>query len=163
MRQPHGSNDHQRHGGQDQHQDGRGHGNFDIAGGLLHDVGKLLEIEKTPQEVFCKSHQGKCARHPISGAILVAQAGLPDEMVAPEIELEAEDAASDGPTRFSVSEREPPPANLEDFFNKLSESDEEFRRGGGFVIGGIPLELVLLFIPLVGRGVRGRLWRREQV
>jgi putative nucleotidyltransferase with HDIG domain len=52
-----------------------------VAGGLLHDVGKLLEIEKTPQGVYRKSHRGKCARHPISGAILVAQAGLPDEIV----------------------------------------------------------------------------------
>jgi len=52
-----------------------------IAGGLLHDVGKLLEIEMTPQGNFQKSRQGKCARHPISGAILVAQAGLADEIV----------------------------------------------------------------------------------
>ena len=44
-----------------------------VAGGLLHDVGKLLEIERT--------RQGKCARHPISGAILAAQAGLPDEII----------------------------------------------------------------------------------
>lgn len=57
--------------------------NFDwlVAGGLLHDVGKLLEIEKTPDGKYRKSHQGKCARHPISGAILVAQAGLADEIV----------------------------------------------------------------------------------
>lgn len=57
--------------------------NFDwlIAGGLLHDVGKLLEIEKTEEGTFQKSYQGKCARHPISGAILVAQAGLPEEIV----------------------------------------------------------------------------------
>lgn len=52
-----------------------------VAGSLLHDVGKLLEIERTPQGSFRKSRQGKCARHPISGAILVAQAGLPDEIV----------------------------------------------------------------------------------
>ena len=52
-----------------------------IAGGLLHDVGKLLEIERTPQGDFRKSRRGKCARHPISGAILVAKAGLPDEIV----------------------------------------------------------------------------------
>lgn len=57
--------------------------NFDwlIAGGLLHDVGKLLEIEKTKEGTHQKSYQGKCARHPISGAILVAQAGLPEEIV----------------------------------------------------------------------------------
>ena len=52
-----------------------------IAGGLLHDVGKLLEIEKTQEGQYRKSFKGKCARHPISGAILVAQAGLPDEIV----------------------------------------------------------------------------------
>lgn len=57
--------------------------NFDwlIAGGLLHDVGKLLEIEKTEEGKYQKSYQGKCARHPISGAILTAQAGLPEEIV----------------------------------------------------------------------------------
>jgi len=52
-----------------------------IAGGLLHDVGKLLEIEKSGDGSYRKSRQGKCARHPISGAILVARAGLPDEIV----------------------------------------------------------------------------------
>jgi len=57
--------------------------NFDwlVAGGLLHDVGKLLEIEKTKEGTYQKSYQGKCARHPISGAILVARAGLSDEIV----------------------------------------------------------------------------------
>jgi hypothetical protein len=53
--------------------------------------------------------------------------GLSDELIAPDIELEAEDAASDEPIRFSVSEREPPSANIEDFFKRLSESNEEFR------------------------------------
>jgi putative nucleotidyltransferase with HDIG domain len=52
-----------------------------VAGGLLHDVGKLLEIEKTKDGKYQKSHQGKCARHPISGAIAVAKAGLPDEII----------------------------------------------------------------------------------
>lgn len=52
-----------------------------IAGGLLHDVGKLLEICMNPQGKYQKSHQGQCARHPISGAILAAQAGLPDEII----------------------------------------------------------------------------------
>lgn len=57
--------------------------NFDwlVAGALLHDVGKLLEIERTSNGKYQKSHQGKCARHPISGAILVAQAGLPEEII----------------------------------------------------------------------------------
>ena len=52
-----------------------------VAGALLHDVGKLLEIEPDGQGGFRKSHQGRCARHPISGAILAAQGGLPDELV----------------------------------------------------------------------------------
>jgi putative nucleotidyltransferase with HDIG domain len=52
-----------------------------VAGGLLHDVGKLVEIEPDGKDGFRKSHNGKCTRHPISGAILVALAGLPDEIV----------------------------------------------------------------------------------
>ncbi len=52
-----------------------------VAGGLLHDVGKLVEIEPDGAGGFRKSRNGKCARHPISGAILVAGAGLPDELV----------------------------------------------------------------------------------
>ncbi len=47
-----------------------------IAGGLLHDVGKCMEIE-IDGGLWRKSYAGKCARHPISGAILAAQAGLP--------------------------------------------------------------------------------------
>ena len=30
---------------------------------------------------FIKSHSGKCARHPISGAILAAEVNLPEEIV----------------------------------------------------------------------------------
>jgi putative nucleotidyltransferase with HDIG domain len=57
--------------------------NFDrlIAGGLLHDVGKLLEIEPDGKEGYRKSRTGMCTRHPISGAILSAESGLPDEIV----------------------------------------------------------------------------------
>jgi putative nucleotidyltransferase with HDIG domain len=57
--------------------------NYDrlVAGGLLHDVGKLLEIEKDGSGGYRKSHSGKCARHPISGAILAAEAGLDEEVV----------------------------------------------------------------------------------
>ena len=50
------------------------------AGGLLHDVGKLDEIEKTDTG-YRKSHSGRCARHPISGAIIAARVGLPPEIV----------------------------------------------------------------------------------
>jgi len=54
--------------------------NMLIAGGLLHDVGKLLEIEKN-KSGFTKSYSGKCTRHPISGAILAAEVNLPQEIV----------------------------------------------------------------------------------
>ncbi|UCF04034.1 MAG: HDIG domain-containing protein [bacterium] len=57
--------------------------NFDrlVAGGLLHDVGKLLEIERDGEGGYRKSHSGMCARHPISGAILAAEAGLDEETI----------------------------------------------------------------------------------
>ena len=51
------------------------------AGGLLHDVGKLFEIEEDGAGGFRKSRNGMCTRHPISGAILAAQAGLDDELL----------------------------------------------------------------------------------
>ncbi|MBN1352951.1 HD domain-containing protein [candidate division KSB1 bacterium] len=52
-----------------------------IAGGLLHDVGKLVEFESDGSGGFRQSYSGKCARHPISGAILAAAAGLPDNII----------------------------------------------------------------------------------
>ncbi len=52
-----------------------------IAGGLLHDIGKLLEIEKDGSNGHRKSRNGMCARHPISGAILAAELGADDELV----------------------------------------------------------------------------------
>ncbi|MBD3235545.1 MAG: HDIG domain-containing protein [Candidatus Eisenbacteria bacterium] len=52
-----------------------------IAGGLLHDVGKLLEIEADGEGGWRKSHNGKCARHPISGAMLAAEAGVDEETI----------------------------------------------------------------------------------
>lgn len=50
------------------------------AGGLLHDVGKLKEYERVDGK-FRTSHNGRCTRHPFSGAILAAKAGLPDDVV----------------------------------------------------------------------------------
>lgn len=47
-----------------------------IAGGLLHDVGKLVEIEPDGKGGYRKSFSGKIARHPISGTVLAAQVGL---------------------------------------------------------------------------------------
>jgi hypothetical protein len=43
-------------------------------------VGKLLEIEWT-EDGHRKSHWGRCARHPISGAILASELGLPLQIV----------------------------------------------------------------------------------
>ncbi len=51
-----------------------------IAAALLHDVGKLLEFEVKDGKVV-KSAYGKMIRHPVSGAILASEAGLPDEIV----------------------------------------------------------------------------------
>lgn len=52
-----------------------------LAGGLLHDVGKLLEFEQDGQGGVRKSHAGTCARHPISGTALAYEVGLPDEVL----------------------------------------------------------------------------------
>ena len=51
------------------------------AGALLHDVGKLLEIEKDGEGGYRRSRNGKLFRHPISGAMLAHRMGLPDEVV----------------------------------------------------------------------------------
>ncbi|MCD6453939.1 MAG: HD domain-containing protein [Candidatus Aminicenantes bacterium] len=50
-----------------------------LAGAILHDVGKLLEYEKSRGE-FVKSKRGKLLRHPISGAALAWSLGLPEEV-----------------------------------------------------------------------------------
>jgi guanylate kinase len=54
--------------------------NYDrlLAGGLLHDVGKLLETEKDGQGGYRKSRGGQCLRHPISGTALAVEAGIRD-------------------------------------------------------------------------------------
>ncbi|MBN2447795.1 MAG: HD domain-containing protein [Phycisphaerae bacterium] len=52
-----------------------------LLGGLLHDVGKLLEFEKDEQGNVRKSRAGMCARHPISGTALAYEVGLPDEIL----------------------------------------------------------------------------------
>jgi putative nucleotidyltransferase with HDIG domain len=52
-----------------------------IAGGLLHDVGKLVEIEPDGAGGYRRSRNGYCTRHPISGAIIAAEAGLDDETI----------------------------------------------------------------------------------
>ncbi len=52
-----------------------------LAGGLLHDVGKLLEFERDDKGGFRKSRSGMCARHPISGTAIAYEVGLPDEVL----------------------------------------------------------------------------------
>jgi putative nucleotidyltransferase with HDIG domain len=52
-----------------------------LAGGLLHDVGKLLEFERDAQGNFRKSRSGMCARHPISGTAIAYEVGLSDEVL----------------------------------------------------------------------------------
>ena len=52
-----------------------------IAGGLLHDVGKLMEIQRDDKGGYHKSHNGKCMRHPISGTVIAAEAGCPEEVL----------------------------------------------------------------------------------
>lgn len=47
-----------------------------IAGGILHDVGKLMEIEPDGQGGFRKSFAGEITRHPISGTVLAAACGI---------------------------------------------------------------------------------------
>jgi len=47
-----------------------------IAGGLLHDVGKLLEYEKRGGKVV-KSKSGELVRHPVSGYGLTRETNLP--------------------------------------------------------------------------------------
>jgi putative nucleotidyltransferase with HDIG domain len=51
------------------------------AGGLLHDVGKLMEIEPDGKGGFRKSLSGKYARHPVSGAILAAEQGISEDIL----------------------------------------------------------------------------------
>ena len=51
-----------------------------IAGALLHDVGKLLEYEYVNNK-YIKSELDKKFRHPVSGALLARELGLPDEVI----------------------------------------------------------------------------------
>lgn len=51
-----------------------------IAGGVLHDVGKVLEYSKEGGKTV-KSRTGRLVRHPFSGAALAYKHGLPQEVV----------------------------------------------------------------------------------
>ncbi|MDR2946258.1 MAG: HD domain-containing protein [Candidatus Adiutrix sp.] len=56
--------------------------NYDylIAGGILHDVGKIVEYQQKADGGFEKSPIGKLMRHPFSGAGLAVKHGLPWEI-----------------------------------------------------------------------------------
>ncbi len=51
-----------------------------IVGGLLHDVGKLLETTPDGKGGYKKSKAGACMRHPISGTVMAKMAGFSDEV-----------------------------------------------------------------------------------
>jgi putative nucleotidyltransferase with HDIG domain len=51
-----------------------------IVGGLLHDVGKLLETTPDGKGGYKKSKTGACMRHPISGTVMAKMAGFSDEV-----------------------------------------------------------------------------------
>jgi putative nucleotidyltransferase with HDIG domain len=51
-----------------------------IAGGLLHDIGKLLEYENREDGTTVQTHAGKLLRHPFTGMELAARFGLPYEV-----------------------------------------------------------------------------------
>jgi putative nucleotidyltransferase with HDIG domain len=51
-----------------------------ISGAILHDVGKVLEYAME-KKGYVKSAYGKLVRHPISGASLAEEVGLPPEVV----------------------------------------------------------------------------------
>jgi len=53
-----------------------------LAGALLHDVGKLLEIGKAEDgSGWIKTMSGKMLRHPVSGTALAFARGLPDSVL----------------------------------------------------------------------------------
>jgi putative nucleotidyltransferase with HDIG domain len=48
-----------------------------VSGGILRDVGKLLEYERCADGTFVQTHEGKLLRHPFTGLELAARCGLP--------------------------------------------------------------------------------------
>jgi putative nucleotidyltransferase with HDIG domain len=51
-----------------------------VAGGLLHDIGKLLEYENRDDGVTVQTPSGKLLRHPFTGMELAARFGLPAQV-----------------------------------------------------------------------------------
>jgi putative nucleotidyltransferase with HDIG domain len=62
-----------------------------LAGGLLHDVGKLIETEQDGKGGYRKSRSGTCLRHPISGTALAYEVGIRDEAVLNTIACHAKE------------------------------------------------------------------------
>lgn len=52
-----------------------------IAGALLHDIGKLTEFVPIESGGAAHGDNYELMRHPLSGALIASQAGLPDEIV----------------------------------------------------------------------------------
>ena len=52
-----------------------------IAGALLHDIGKLTEFVPGEQKTAVHGDNFNLMRHPLSGALIAAKAGLPDKIV----------------------------------------------------------------------------------
>lgn len=51
-----------------------------VSGGILRDVGKLVEYEEREAGVFVQTREGKLLRHPFTGMELAARCGLPAEV-----------------------------------------------------------------------------------
>jgi putative nucleotidyltransferase with HDIG domain len=51
-----------------------------VSGGLLHDIGKLLEYENRADGMTVQTPAGKLLRHPFTGMELAARFGLPAEV-----------------------------------------------------------------------------------
>lgn len=51
-----------------------------VAGALLHDIGKLTEFSYTDGQI-CHSEHADLLRHPLSGAVIAHEAGLPAELI----------------------------------------------------------------------------------
>jgi len=51
-----------------------------ISGGILRDVGKLLEYTRRADGTFVQTREGKLLRHPFTGLELAARCGLPAEV-----------------------------------------------------------------------------------
>jgi putative nucleotidyltransferase with HDIG domain len=56
------------------------HLDYLLSGGLLHDIGKVLEYEHKAENTAAQTSYGALVRHPFSGAALAYEMGLPGEV-----------------------------------------------------------------------------------